>query len=460
MPRFPRLFPALFAPVAVLLADITPHPTRPDRLVDTRGDLAVEYSAGQEAWAEMAFDHLQTWWAEREANAEAFAAPTAGPELPGSAADLRARREAYLAAIAAQIGLDAPTDLQARTFDTFLGYYEMMAELSREAGARVPGLLEPRRMAIWQIDDLKQRLRAGAEISGMSYDPATDQGSYEISGSMNFPDLSARMTELKDAIRSQQVKHTFTQNRDGVSASFSLRPPDRYTTDDSPPDPASEESDDAPAPFTGLVIPVIYHGAFSSAPDPAAYDSLSALNPESFAAMRSKFSAFRDPRTVFVILHETAEAGLVDAIIRSKDRRWLCDGTANYVAWRVARDLLGPEFAHHVYNLDAQLRLHAAHQPRIDLTRWAATENQPEDEQESDLNKAHYAFATRVIFMLAARHGEDALAQLWRDVAAVGVKKASAKTFATALRQRYDDNLKKLIRAAETSPLPPMTQAP
>ena len=37
MPRFPRLFPALFAPVAVLLADITPHPTRPDRLVDTRG---------------------------------------------------------------------------------------------------------------------------------------------------------------------------------------------------------------------------------------------------------------------------------------------------------------------------------------------------------------------------------------------------------------------------------------
>lgn len=44
------------------------------------------------------------------------------PRIPASAADLTQRPEAFLAAVCAQTGLDAPTDLQARTDGTFVGH--------------------------------------------------------------------------------------------------------------------------------------------------------------------------------------------------------------------------------------------------------------------------------------------------------------------------------------------------
>ena len=125
---------------------------------------------------------------------------------------------------------------------------------------------------------------------------------------------------------------------------------------------------------------------------------------------------YRAPELAYILFHETAEIGLVERRIASADRRWLCDGTANYVAWRVARDLVDAEFAKQCYDLDDQLHRHAVQQPHVALADWPAVEKQDPALRETALNRAHYAFATRAMFLLAEKHGDDALASIWREV--------------------------------------------
>jgi len=58
------------------------------------------------------------------------------------------------------------------------------------------------------------------------------------------------------------------------------------------------------------------------------------------------------------------------------------------------------------------------------------------------------------MFLLTERHGENALAQLWSDVARTPKTKNSAKTFAAAYRKRFKADLGKLIREAQQYPIP------
>jgi len=46
-------------------------------------------------------------------------------------------------------------------------------------------------------------------------------------------------------------------------------------------------------------------------------------------------------RLAQIVIHETTEAGIVDHFLGSADRRWFCEGTANYVAWSLARNRAG-----------------------------------------------------------------------------------------------------------------------
>jgi hypothetical protein len=84
----------------------------------------VEYSPGQEGWVDLAFERV----AANSANKASFG-NLPSPALPALAfANFTTHREERLESIAQQIGLNEPTDLQRRTFDTFLGYYELLTE--------------------------------------------------------------------------------------------------------------------------------------------------------------------------------------------------------------------------------------------------------------------------------------------------------------------------------------------
>jgi hypothetical protein len=432
-----------------------PHPDRPDRLVETRDGLTVEYSPGQEAWMEMAFRQMQA--TAREPAIIAPPAPRrAAPAVPGSAQYLEENRDVILAAIARHTGLSRSTDLQHRTFDTFLGYYKLTSELMQGAAANIPVNLPPRHLAIWHRDDVVARLRAGNTIEGLSYDPVTDRGNFSINFELTGAAvLGERFRQIHAEIDEQRVQHRFSRGNGTISASVSTgKTPEKTKTRVEKP---AVQTDDLDAILSQLVVPIVYRGEAATAPTENAFNSTPQYLVATRQALMQQAADYRNASMVSIILHETAEIGLIENIITSPDRRWLCDGTANYVAWRAARDLLGADFAREVYDLDAQLRLHARQQPKINLAGWPAAENQQQDQSETDLNRAHYAFATRAMFLLAERHGESALAQLWKDVTRTPQKKVTAKTFAEAYRKRFKADLAKLVRDAEQKPIPSAT---
>lgn len=438
------LLPLACGLISDLAAAPQPHPTQAGRLIETRDGFSVEYSPGQEAWMEMGFDLLH-----KQPPPTPPATASEAPPTPGSVRDLHARRTELLQAIARQVGLPAPRPIQERTFDTFLGYYDVLDEAMRHAAAAFPGRLAVRRIAIWQRDDLIRRLRAGEKIDGMAYDAATDSGQFDFRSDITGgPDSNPRIKAIYDAIAAQQLQHTFNYDQTGIAATVTPggKPQALPTALALPP---SEKT--APE----FVLPVIYRGEMATPPRPENFNGLWDDLRRAAAQIGPSLAKYRDARVVGIIFHETAEIGLVDGIIGSADRRWLCDGTANYVAWRVARDFFGPEFAQQVYDLDGQLRQYAAQQPRIKLARWSAAEAQKSDAASDVLNRAHYAFATRAMFLLTARHGDDALATVWAEVAKTDRNKTTAKTFAAALRKRFDGDVGALVKAAEKNPIPP-----
>ncbi|HWA24173.1 MAG TPA: hypothetical protein VG734_00765 [Lacunisphaera sp.] len=458
--KSPRVFAGLLAVLAaapLLRAMPVPHPDRPGRLVETRDGFSVEYSPGQEAWMEMGFAELKAQ-AARPAPAAPEAPVTPPPAVVGSAQHLQENRELILAAVARQVGLAKPTPLQGRVFDTFLGYYKMNTELMRHLAQQLPPNLTPHHLAIWQREDLVARLRAGAQIEGLSYDPATDSGNFSFHLNTTGTGMDDRLREIQAEIDAQKLKHEFTYGDGQYDATIMLGKAPEPKKAVAPKETVSTE--DLATMLSRLVVPVIYRGDQAAVPDPKEFAYIQDALQAGRAQIESNTRNYRDPNLVTVILHETAESGLVENVIGSRDRRWLCDGTANYVAWRVARDLMGPEFARQVYDLDAQLRQHAPQQPKIDLAAWSAVERGKKHELETGLNRAHYAFATRAMFLLTARHGDDAVAQLWSDVARTPRKKVSAKTFAEALRKRFNGDIRQLIAAAEKNPIPPAPSPP
>jgi hypothetical protein len=112
-----------------------------------------------------------------------------------------------------------------------------------------------------------------------------------------------------------------------------------------------------------------------------------------------------DPQIAFMVLHETTEIGIGDHYFRGRDRRWFCDGVANYGAWRVLRDLHGEETATRIHDLPAQLKEFADLRERADLRKWPAAENESAEQSHSRLEEARYAFAERAVALMDERGG-------------------------------------------------------
>jgi len=155
----------------------------------------------------------------------------------------------------------------------------------------------------------------------------------------------------------------------------------------------------------------------------------------------------------FLVLHETTETGIVDHYFRGPDRRWFCDGVANYVPWRVVRDLQGEAVATGVFDLREQLAHFAPWRDRADLRRWPATENQSEADQHSELNEARYVFAAQAVFLMNARAGEDVLPRLFAEIGRTKPDKVSIRVVEKAWSKVTGTNLDSILAAA-VQPLP------
>jgi hypothetical protein len=148
---------------------------------------------------------------------------------------------------------------------------------------------------------------------------------------------------------------------------------------------------------------------------------------------------------VFTVLHEATESGIVWHYLGSKDRRWFCDGIANYVAWKVIEAELGPEEARGYYDLSAELKKFANEAASIDLAAWPAAENLKQANYAENLNTANYAFATKVIADVCAKHGDSILPKLFTEIGKTPYEKATMDTVYRAFKKLTREDLRSYL---------------
>ena len=421
---------------------------RPDRQIQTLDGITIEYSPGDDAYVAPLAQALAAW------RRELAARPIPPPEvLPLSAADLRAHRDQILQTIAAAIGLDQATELQAACYDAFLSYYVALSELHDTHHRLTAVLADADHVALWRRAELVGRLQAGESIDGLTYDAAKDEVAFNF-GFKTAPDEEAgNPAAAMDAAR---LDHGLNYEvKDGIahlSGRVSFRP-GQSPGAVNPFDPkAFREKIERGLAELNLVLPVRMEREGKI------------LSPEEIVAAelatRREFAASAQPRAYWdgalalVVLHETIEVGLLERYIGSADRRWWCDGVANYVAWSIARRRGGEATASGVYDLPEQLSRHAAWQKQIRLERWLAVERLSEQDCKSPLDQAHYPFATRAIARLAELHGEDIIAQICREAGRTPREKVTMKTIDAAYRRLTGKRLSDLVRYAEKTPIP------
>lgn len=427
---------------------------REGRLIDTLHGITLEYSPGHEAYVAPLAEAVAAWRVDLAAQRKEH---NADP-LPLSAADLLANRDAVLREIAAAVGLDQPTELQAACYDTFLNYYLAFAELhglQQRMTFEVAGATE---MALWRKAELLERLQHGEHIEGFTYDPAKDE--LQFSFGFSTPGNGGEGNAAK-AMEATRLDHAFHYEvKDGIAhlgGSFSFRPGEQRAAGIHFDPVQFREQVDREIRNLRLILPVRMEkeGVLLSPEEVVAAE----LTSRREFAEESLKAPYRNGGLAMIVMHETAELGLIERYIGSGDRRWLCDGTANYVAWSIARRRAGEAFAKEVYDLPAQLAQHEKLQRKIRLSRWPAVERQPEEDRKTPLDRARYAFATRAVVRMAEQHGDDFVAKLWCEVGKTPRQKVSMKTVESAYRKLTGDRLSSVIRYAEktriaTTPAP------
>ncbi|HLP09497.1 MAG TPA: hypothetical protein VK178_15140 [Opitutaceae bacterium] len=454
---------AAFSDVALHAAP-RDHATRTGRLVEERDGFRVEYSAGLEPYVEAVYAELPAWRAKLREGENRFLAAGDPVVLVGSAKDLVSHRDEILRIAATEIGLPAPTALQGRVYDTMLGHYELMEWLQDLAPVGMFALARCDEVQIWQKDELARRLESGEPLDGFTWDPQTKEGNYEIKP----PEYRRDGDQKAAAEKSDQVRldHSFNY-KPGADGVVDLVASFTFSSDGGPQplQPAErtfrlEEVGPAARAYFLAVKPSSWPIVLS---EKNAAESPKEVAEKCFSVLDGilglgKPGASRNPAVLHTILHEVVEAGLVENYIGSADRRWLCDGVANYVAWKIVRDRCGPEVAQQSYDLDGQLARYAPLQPEIDLRRWRAVEATKEEERETPRTKAHYAFATRAVSELARRHGEDFLPKLFAEVTKTPRAKVRMSTVEKAYRKITGKKLGEVIKFAETAPVAAMAK--
>ena len=416
---------------------------RAGRLISTFDGIKCEYSPGQE---ELARELAQRFTRHSLEVADQTTVKTEA--VPLGPTEMRANRTVYLGRIAALLALEKPTSLQEECYDAFLGNYDELIQLFVQLGAVFRSMQRVKHFAIWERAELVRRLESGEKIAGLSYDPVTKSGRVKFGADGKMDD--AKLKEL--TVKREKLRLAYNLNYDKKDGITSVRggfgPKTNPAT--SPSAKATTVADDITQ-----CLPVIIPAELSTMAAKELADKLWAgLGDQSLVSLLGLMGKsgeslpVMDAQFAYLILHETTEVGIVDRYFNAPDRRWFCDGMANYFAWRVTRDLHGEAAAASVYNLPKQLAGFADLREQADLRKWPAVENQSDKDQHSRLNSARYAFATRAVALMNERAGEDILPKLFTEIGHTPRDKVSIKTVDKAWKKLTDTKLDTVLADA------------
>ena len=304
--------------------------------------------------------------------------PQSAPALPVTVADLRARRAEILKQIAEWLAVPPTTPKLGQTFDAFSTGYALMQT------AKLPN---PTHFALWRKPELMARLATGQDVAGFT---RTSDGGIQFSVGANF--------EFHEG------------------------------------EPAERGVERLQEGWKAVVWPIKIGEEPAKTPDEEIAERLAGLREN--AAELANFQSTEIQRlAVMMVLHESVESTLVSEYIRSPDRRWFCEGVANYVAFKVLEKEVGGEGARQYYDVDAELKKFEGVKSRVDLEHWPVVEDPRAKAVPPDVNAGSYAFSTRRVFD-AFGGKEDLLPAVLADIRKAGIEKTDLSTVAAVYRAR------------------------
>jgi hypothetical protein len=249
---------------------------------------------------------------------------------------------------------------------------------SLSAGAIYDAMVNgrPRHFSLWRKPDLVARLRAGQTIPG-----------FVLEGGEVHAALDATFTTAQGA-------------------------------------PHGQLTADIAAVWDKMVWPVSIGNMSPEADIDAALETLNGFRQAAAAA---------ESATVMTVLHEVVESTLITEVIRSPDRRWFCEGVANWLALRVVRERWGSERAKAHYDPDA-LVVATGTANLTELEKWPSAEHLDAKHYPSELNAANYVRATWAIEQIARKFGPGFITAWLTEIRKTPAERANMQTVHTAFR--------------------------
>ncbi len=178
-----------------------------DRIRETIEGVHCEYSPGQEALAR----GLALRVAQHQQQMSPATSTIVSPMLPLSVAELRARREVYLARIAQGLALSKPLATQEECYDVFADYFLTTNRSLAAAMESIVKVITSGRIAIWDRDDLARRLQAGGIVPGFSYDEETRMINMVWTGNSTESAAGESERRVSDSVR----EYTYSLRQSG-----------------------------------------------------------------------------------------------------------------------------------------------------------------------------------------------------------------------------------------------------
>lgn len=445
-------------PWFLLVVSLAAGEPRTDRLTGTFEGIECEYSPGQEDLARalaVRFGRHNHQIGSAQTARVATRIEALSPE------EMRTNRTAYLGRIAALLALEKPTALQEDVYDAFLANYEetMLLYDGMRTGFRSLQIIK--RVAVWDRPELVRRMESGEKVAGLTYDPATKSGSVSYGEQLELGSgINARFQAL--AAARQQLKFTSSLNFETKDGLTTYRARVDLSKKQGKSATASAPASGATPPAGGVTqwFPVIVPADLPpEAADKRAERLWTGMGDASLEKIMGYLARALDSlpavdqQIAFLVLHETTEIGIVDHYLHGRDRRWFCDGMANYGAWRVLCDLHGEGLATQVHNLPAQLKSFSDLRQQADLCQWPAAESESAEQARSRLESARYAFAERAVALMEERGGKDVLPRLFAEIGRTKPDKVSIKTVNQAWQKLTGTKLDTILADA-VKPLP------
>lgn len=353
----------------------------PERKLFQFGEFTIEASEGDEAYVEALAVQL----------AEFKLPEVTPPVLPKlSLGELGRRRDSILKQIATYLGLNQPTKPMGDIYDGTLRLWQ--------GADGITGLSVPRSYVLWRKPELHVRLERGEALAGFRRDE---------SGGLMFDFKFEYPSDPEGKMRPEQKQRYFSEA------------------------------------WSKLIWPVSI-GMPDLSPESQVRSGLARLSKTSAGLIQMNSHAGQSS-AAFAVLHEATELGVVASMLSSKDRRWFCDGVANYVAWKIIEAEVGQVEAKKYYDLAAELAKFASLAGRVDLSNWPAAEDTEKSKYPDDLNNANYAFATKVIADVCAKHGDDLLPRLFKEIGKTPRERATIETVYRAFKKLTREDLRSYL---------------